>query len=83
MRKSLSVILAVALLPVGAFAEQRRLPKSDKAATSGKVLPLKRAAPSNSCAEFGTGFVKVEGTNTCVKIGGAISIGAGVAVGSR
>jgi hypothetical protein len=83
MRKSLPVIVAVALLPVSAFAEQPRLQKSDKAATSDKVLPLKRAAPANSCAEHGAGFVKVEGTNTCMKIGGAISIGVGVAGGSR
>ena len=83
MRKSLLVIVAVVLSPAGAFAEQPRVPKSDKAATSGKVLPLKRATPANSCAEYGAGFVKVEGTNTCMKIGGAISVGAGVSSGSR
>ena len=83
MRKSLLVIVAVALLPVGAFAEQPRVPKSDKAVTSGKVLPLKRATSANSCAEYGAGFVRVEGTNTCMKIGGAISVGAGVSSGSR
>jgi hypothetical protein len=42
------------------------------------VLPLKGARSANSCAEYGAGFVRIEGTNTCMKIGGAIGIGAGV-----
>jgi hypothetical protein len=31
----------------------------------------------NPCAEFGPGFVMVEGTSTCVKIGGSVGAGAG------
>lgn len=78
MRKSLLVIVAV-LLPANAtFAEQPRIPRSDKAAASGKQLPLKGARSGNSCAEYGAGFVRIEGTNTCMKVGGAISVGAGV-----
>ena len=69
------------VLPSVAAAEQPRLPKPDKAATSGKQLPLKRSA--NACAEYGAGFVKIEGANTCMKIGGAVSVGAGVSSGSR
>jgi hypothetical protein len=83
MQKSLLVMIAVVLPTAGAFAEQARLPKSGKAATSGKTLPLKRATSANSCAEYGAGFVKIEGTNTCMKIGGAFSLGAGVSAGSR
>ncbi|WFU13749.1 hypothetical protein [Bradyrhizobium sp. CB3481] len=82
MRKLL--LLATALvLSSGAVAEQRRPPKSDKAAPSGKVLPLKRPNSANACAEYGAGFVRVEGTGTCMKIGGAIGVGAGVSSGSR
>jgi hypothetical protein len=83
MRKSLLVLMAVALPSVAAVAEQPRLPKPDKAATSGKLLPLKRSNSANSCAEYGAGFVKIEGANTCIKIGGAVSVGAGVSGGSR
>jgi hypothetical protein len=36
---------------------------------------LKGTASGNSCAAFGPGFVKLEGSNSCVKIGGATSIG--------
>ena len=83
MRKSLLVIIAVVLPASAAFAEQPRVPKSEQAGTSGKVLPLKGARSANSCAEYGAGFVKIEGTNTCMKIGGAVSVGAGVSRGSR
>ena len=73
--------MAVVLLPSVAGAEQLRLQKTDKAAVSDKPLPLKRS--SNACSEYGAGFVKIEGTSTCMKIGGAISVGAGVSSGSR
>ncbi len=83
MRKSLLVMMAVLLASVAAAAEQPRPQKPDKAAASGKLLPLKRSNSANACAAYGAGFVKVEGTNTCVKIGGAVSVGAGVSGGSR
>jgi len=83
MRKSLLVMMAVVLASIAARAEQPRLEKADKAAPSGKSLPLKRPNSANACAEYGAGFVKVEGTNTCMKIGGAVSVGAGVSSGSR
>lgn len=81
-----NILLAtiIALIPVSlAAAEQPRGPKPDKPANSGRLLPLKRAGGSNSCAEYGPGFAKVDGTGTCMKIGGAISIGAGGSSGSR
>jgi hypothetical protein len=77
MRKSLLVLTAIALTTSGAFAEQPRAQKPEKAVPPGKVLPLKGAGSANSCAEYGPGFVKVEGSNTCMKVGGAFSIGVG------
>ena len=76
-------MIAVVLPTVAAAAERPRIQKPDKAATSGKPLPLKRSNSANTCAEYGAGFVKIEGTNTCMKIGGAIGVGAGVSSGSR
>jgi hypothetical protein len=81
MRKSLLVIAALALSVFVARAGELAAPKPDKA--SGKLLPLKRATSSNSCAAYGPGFVKIEGTETCVKVGGAVSIGVGGSAGSR
>jgi len=83
MRKSLLVMTAAVLSSIAAAAEQPRPQKADKAATPGKLLPLKRSNSASACAEYGAGFVRIEGTNTCMKIGGAVSVGAGVSGGSR
>ena len=83
MQNFILVIVALVLPTAGAFAEQSRFPNSGKAGPSGKLLPLKSARPANSCADYGAGFIRIEGTNTCMKVGGAISVGAGVSAGSR
>ena len=44
-----------------------------------KTLPVKQPKADHSCAAYGAGFAKVAGTDTCVKVGGSISVGAGVA----
>jgi hypothetical protein len=78
MRNTLLAIVAAALLPASiALAEQSSHRKPDKTTGSGRLLPLKGAAAGNSCAAYGPGFAKVDGTETCVKIGGSISVGVG------
>jgi hypothetical protein len=62
-------------------ARSQTSPKAAKRAPD-KVLPLKGTATVNSCAAYGAGFVKVEGTDTCVQIGGSISVG-GTVTGRR
>jgi len=77
-------IIAVTLLGASpAFAESSRPLKLDTPVTSDKAVPLKGRSSSNSCAAYGPGFVKAEGTDTCVQIGGSISIGAGTAINGR
>jgi hypothetical protein len=83
MRK-IFIVLIAALPPMAALAEPSGRKKSDQApASSGKPLPLKGATRTNSCAEFGPGFVRIEGSDTCMKIGGGIGIGGGVSRGGR
>ena len=48
----------------------------DRPVPSGKVLTPKGAA--NPCAAYGPGFVKIEGTSSCVKIGGTLDVGVAV-----
>jgi hypothetical protein len=43
-------------------------------ATPGKPLPTRRN-DANACAAYGPNFVKVNGSDTCVKVGGAMSVG--------
>ena len=76
--RNLLLAIILALLPAAsAAAQQSGSERPVKPANSGRPLPLKGAGAANSCAAYGPGFVKVEGTDTCVKIGGAVSIGAG------
>lgn len=77
MRNSLLAIVIAVLAASSALAEPSSSQKPDKPANSGRLLPVKRAGTGNACAAYGLGFVKVEGTDTCVKIGGAVSIGVG------
>ena len=61
MRK---LILLIALVPgMAAAAEQ---PKN--------VQPKKKPpqATANPCAQYGAGFVQVQGTTTCVRVNGSI-----------
>ena len=76
MRKSLLVIAALLLPASSALGQQPGLQKSERATASGKTLPLK-ASSANSCAAYGPGFVKLEGSDTCVKVSGAFSVGVG------
>jgi Porin subfamily len=83
MRKSLPVIAALMLSASGAPAQQPGIQKPDRATPPAKMLPLKPAKSANSCAAYGTGFVKVEGSDTCVKVGGAVSVDVGASRGGR
>lgn len=61
-------------------AEALRLPPAERP-QAGKALPLKGAggtARAGSCASYGPRFVMVEGTGTCVEVGGSISVGTTV-----
>jgi hypothetical protein len=80
--RNILLALAVAMLPAAA-AEPSSSPKLGKALAPGRLLPLKGAGAGNSCAAYGPGFVKLDGTDTCVKIGGVVGIGAGSSSGSR
>jgi len=75
MQTVLLAMLILALPASAALAEQVSPHKPAKPVPSDKLLPLKGTASGNSCAAFGPGFVKVEGSGTCVRIGGATSIG--------
>ena len=82
MRNILLGVVIVMLTAASGLAEPSGIRKRDPSAASGRP-PIKRAGASNSCSAYGPGFVKVEGTETCVKIGGAVGVGVGHSIGSR
>jgi hypothetical protein len=75
MRTIFPVIFLAALSMSVASAQQSRDRKP------AKPVPLRPAkAAANPCAEYGAGFVRIEGSSTCMKIGGSFGVGVG---GSR
>jgi len=74
--REICLICAMLLIAAPACAESTRPLKLDKP-TNSQSMPVKPPKYDSSCAAYGAGFVKVDGTNTCVKIGGSISVGAG------
>jgi Porin subfamily len=74
-----SLLVIIAMLCVSpALAGSTRPLKLDTPASNDKPAPLKGKASSRACAAYGPGFVKIEGTDTCMQVGGSISVGAGV-----
>lgn len=60
-----------------AFAQQLDLKTPHVRKEAAKPLPAARPKPAASCAEYGAGFVRLEGSGDCVKIGGGIDVGVG------
>jgi hypothetical protein len=78
MRTMVLLMLLAASCSSMARADPAGRQKLDFATPPGKDLPVKGASAStgNSCAAYGPGFIKVEGLNTCVKVGGAVRVDA-------
>lgn len=70
----LLVLAALMAAPTAASAEPQRPPPRERPAQQQPQRP----AASNPCAVFGPGFVRMAGSDTCIKLGGATSIGGGV-----
>lgn len=70
MRRALVLLALFALLAPAAAEPVRRPPAREHRA---KVM---RPAP-NPCAEFGPGFMRAPGSDTCIMFGGGIGIGVG------
>jgi hypothetical protein len=68
MRK-FTLALVLAVLPAFAAAQQSA-PGSKRA----QKPATPHRATSNPCAQYGVGFAKIAGLDTCVKIGGSVSV---------
>ena len=69
----LTMIIAV-MSGSAVLADPANRTKLDLSTPPDRLPPAKGAA-GNPCAAFGPGFVKVQGTDTCVKVGGSIDVG--------
>ena len=66
------IVLAVvvAVLPTCVAVAQQSSQPPKNSPKSGTLRPIK----GNPCAMYGAGFVKIEGSDTCVKIGGSVRV---------
>jgi hypothetical protein len=64
------LILLIALLPAAAVAAEQ---------------PKKKSVPvtANPCAQYGAGWVQVQGTTTCIKLSGSVRIETGTSGRAR
>ncbi|MBB5050551.1 hypothetical protein HNQ36_000499 [Afipia massiliensis] len=56
---------------------QRQRPHAAKPDHTAKHKPLARPRTTTSCSEFGAGFVRMPGSDSCVRFGGSVGIGVG------
>ena len=82
MKRTLAMRLGYVLIAAGALAVSAATaqPTSNLASGSrerGATRPVAKSTPAKSCAEFGPGFVMVEGSTTCARVGGSVSVGVG------
>lgn len=75
------LFLAATLLSAGPASAQQLDSRKLHATAKDDVPRSSIAKAAKPCAEYGPGFVRVEGTSTCVQIGGSISVGVGARTG--
>ena len=81
--RNILVAIVVALQPASTALAQSANLKTDPSVAPGKWLPVKQSRAGNSCAAYGPDYVKVEGSEMCLKISGSVSVGVGGSVGAR
>ena len=72
----IKIVLAIVIstVPVAAFAVEPNGMQQSKKDSKGKTDTNNQAKP---CAEYGEGFRRIEGSSTCVKIGGYVRFQTG------
>lgn len=69
-----SILLALVTASL-ALAQQLGLKTQRSRSDDSKLKTAPRPRSTSSCAEYGAGYVRVEGTSSCVRLGGGISVG--------
>jgi len=70
--RTIALALIVATLPTWSVAQQNNQPPKQL------KKPVKsHSAVGNPCAQYGVGFTRIAGSDTCIKIGGGVGVDAG------
>jgi len=68
------LVLTAALVSAGTAFAQTRLPKEIDKQIDLPVTRAVKAPVRNPCSTYGPDFVRVEGFDSCVKVGGSIGV---------
>ncbi|RTL76203.1 MAG: hypothetical protein EKK36_05270 [Bradyrhizobiaceae bacterium] len=75
---SLAALLALACTASASAQQQQQKHKPRKHPAHEATTTLTPRSPShNPCAQYGAGFVRAPGSDTCVRIGGSIGVDVG------
>jgi hypothetical protein len=77
----LSAAIWLSAISVACAGSSTALPALSKPLPPAKPAARAGTITINPCASFGPNFKRIEGTDTCVKIGGAVSVEAGSGFG--
>lgn len=85
MKLPLAIILATLCLPALAPAQSigEPLPGRGSAKTKPVAAPSAPSQATRPCPEYGPGFVRVEGSSACVRVGGGVRVEFGKTSGYR
>ena len=75
--REIVLALIVAVLPTWVAAQQSNQPTKH----SLKSRTTEHSVSGNPRAKYGVGFAKIAGSDTCIKIGGSVSLEAGGSTG--
>lgn len=75
-RFAVPLCLAV-LLASPAFAQSLGEPLPGRGQAKERFDPAKRGQASSPCPEYGPGWVRLDGSTTCVRVGGAVRMDVG------
>jgi hypothetical protein len=69
----MTIVLAIFLAVLPGWAANADQSKQRTTKPPAKA----RSVDRNPCAQYGPGFVKIQGSDTCIKIGGSVGVDAG------
>jgi hypothetical protein len=82
--KIAGLIALVALLPTGLSAQSKKpQPKAKADPWQVESAPPRRQPAANSCMQYGAGFVRLPGSDTCIRMGGGLDVSVGARSGAN
>ena len=73
---SLAALMALAWGNVASAQQHKNKPRK-QSATEATTAPVPRSPSHNPCAQYGAGFTRMPGSDTCIRIGGSVGVEAG------